>query len=141
VEDLIMGDLKFAGSTGYFRGLYAQAEGNESRSDAEIKQEKIDEFNKAEGAHVKRLTELFQIGHYGDYKRYCQMLKDQGYKQHRIDAIVRASTYKVKLSECEEPKFKFNRKLTKSIACILATGNNDRAANAHRERMAAIFGE
>ncbi len=75
------------------RGLYGQSEGNESRSQAAVMQDIIDDNEVIEGPMVRALRDMIKSHRWEQVKLYCARLLSEGVKQSRIDSmVVRAST-------------------------------------------------
>tara|TARA_Y100000310_G_scaffold91334_1_gene88677 strand:+ start:3057 stop:3299 length:243 start_codon:yes stop_codon:yes gene_type:complete len=77
------------------RGLYNQAEGNETNPNAFA--ERLVDNEAVEGPEVKRLNAAAKRQDWAAIERITTELKVKGWSQSRIDSVLRQAMFKVKL--------------------------------------------
>lgn len=79
------------------RGLYGQAEGNESRSQMAQMEERIADNQLIEGPHIASLRRMVKEKDWRNFTAKIQNLTQLGFSQSRIDSMTRSATAGVKL--------------------------------------------
>jgi hypothetical protein len=79
------------------KGLYGQAQGNESRQSVAVIQSHFDANHLVEGQHVATLRRMFADRSWTAFQQYTAELKKAGHAQYRIDAMIGQAGAGIKL--------------------------------------------
>jgi len=74
------------------RGRWGDMQSDEYRSHQDATQERYQDYEVISGEHIKTLHEFFRQGRFSDFDNYVQKLKDEGFSQRNIDAMIGSAT-------------------------------------------------